>query len=77
LEREKKINFKLFFTIDNPEEGWTGGVGFINKQKIIDNLPSPSDDTLMLMCGPPVMCQKVIMPILLELGHKKENIFEF
>ena len=75
--REKKINLKVFFTIDNAEENWIGGVGFLNKDMIVPNLPTASDDTIILMCGPPVMCQKILMPILQELGHKKEDIFEF
>lgn len=75
--RENNFSFKVFFTIDNAEEDWKGGVGFINKDMIISNMPSPSDDTIILMCGPPIMCQKVVSPILIEIGHKKEDIFEF
>ena len=74
---DSNFEFKVFFTIDQYEENWNGGVGHINKDMLASNLPSPSDDTLMLMCGPPIMCQKVILPILNELGNKKENIFEF
>lgn len=77
LQNEKQIKFNLFFTIDTAEPDWKGGVGFISKDMITANLPAPSDDTIMLMCGPPVMCQKVLMPLLLEIGHKKDDIFEF
>lgn len=75
--KNKNFSFKVFFTIDQPEDNWKGGVGFVNKDMIVDNLPAPSDDTIVLMCGPPVMCQKIVTPILTELGHKKEDIFEF
>ncbi len=75
--KNKNFSLKVFFTIDQAEDSWKGGVGFVNKDMIIANLPEPSDDTIMLMCGPPVMCQKIITPILTELGHKKEDIFEF
>jgi cytochrome-b5 reductase len=72
-----KFNFKIFYTIDRAEEGWKESVGFINKDMISKSLPPPSNDTLILMCGPPIMCQDICMPILTELGHMKENIFDF
>lgn len=75
--QEKNFSFRVYFTIDQAEENWNGGVGYINKDMLAANLPAASDDTLMLMCGPPVMCQKVILPILTDLGHKKEDMFEF
>jgi cytochrome-b5 reductase len=75
--KNKIFSFKVFFTIDQAEDNWKGGVGFINKDMIVANLPEPADDTIILMCGPPVMCQKIVTPILTEIGHKKEDIFEF
>lgn len=77
LAKSENLKFKPFFTIDTAEENWKGGVGFITKEMIKEHLPAPSDDTLILMCGPPVMCQKVLMPYLLEMGYPKEDIFEF
>lgn len=77
LGKSENCKFKPFFTIDTAEENWTGGVGFITKDMIKENLPAPSEDTLMLMCGPPVMCQKVLKPYLEEMGYPKEDIFEF
>merc|ERR1711957_91180 len=79
LSKSETLNFKPFFTIDSktPEENWTGGVGFITKEMIKERLPAPSDDTLILMCGPPVMCTKVLMPYLEEMGYSKDDIFGF
>jgi cytochrome-b5 reductase len=75
--QDNNFGLKVFFIIDQAVENWNGGVGYINKDMISSNSPVASEDTLMLMCGPPVMCQKVVLPILIELGHKKEDIFEF
>jgi cytochrome-b5 reductase len=77
LSNSQTLKFKPFFTIDTAEENWTGGVGFITKEMIKENLPGPSDDTLILMCGPPVMCDKVLKPFLKEMGYSNEDIFEF
>jgi cytochrome-b5 reductase len=75
----KKQNFKfsLFYTIDRHEDDWTGGVGHVNKDVLSTHLPQPDEDTLMLTCGPPVMCQDIVIPILKDLGHKADNIFDF
>ena len=79
LSKSETLNFKPFFTIDSktPEENWTGGVGFITKEMIKERLPAPSDDTLILMCGPPVMCKNVLMPYLQEMGYPEGDIFGF
>ena len=41
------------------------------------NLPTPSQDTLIVTCGPPVMTKNHLLPILLKIGHKNENVFDF
>jgi cytochrome-b5 reductase len=77
LSKSETLKFKPFFTIDTAEDNWTGGVGFITKEMIKERLPAPSDDTLILMCGPPVMCTKVLMPYLQEMGYSNDDIFGF
>lgn len=73
----QNFNFKLFYTIDREEPEWTGGIGHITKDMITALLPAPDDETLILTCGPPIMCSKFLLPMLLEIGHKQENIFDF
>lgn len=69
--------FKVYYTIDNEEEGWDGLVGHINKDMIVNYLPSASQDTLYLLCGRKSMCKKYLTPVLTELGHDGEHIFIF
>ncbi|KAF9229494.1 NADH-cytochrome b5 reductase [Gyrodon lividus] len=47
--------FTLYYVLNNPPEGWTGGVGFVSKEQIEGYLPPSSDDIKVLMCGPPPM----------------------
>ncbi|KAF9015340.1 hypothetical protein BDQ17DRAFT_1229400 [Cyathus striatus] len=48
--------FSLFYVLNNPPSGWTGGVGFVTKDHIKEYLPNPADaNTKLLMCGPPPM----------------------
>jgi len=51
--------FKLFYTLDKPTTGWTGGVGFVSPDMIQKHLYSPSPDTITLVCGPPPMVKSM------------------
>jgi cytochrome-b5 reductase len=44
---------------------------------ITDTMPPPSDDTLILLCGPPKMISQAVKPTLDELNYPKETIFTF
>jgi len=47
--------FNIYYVLNNPPEGWTGGVGFVSMEQIRDRLPASSDDIKILLCGPPPM----------------------
>jgi len=55
LAQEEKDRFKLYFVLNNPPEGWTGGVGFVTEEMIKEHCPKPAKDIKILMCGPPPM----------------------
>ena len=42
--------------------GWTYGSGFVNDVMIKEHLFEPSDDNLVLMCGPPPMINFACVP---------------
>ncbi|KAF7791920.1 hypothetical protein EIP86_002946 [Pleurotus ostreatoroseus] len=47
--------FAVYYVLNNPPAGWTGGVGFVSKEQIEKHLPPTSEDIKILMCGPPPM----------------------
>ncbi|KAL1296657.1 hypothetical protein AAFC00_000138 [Neodothiora populina] len=47
--------FRVHYVLNNPPEGWTGGVGFVTADMIKERLPAPSPDMKLLVCGPPPM----------------------
>ncbi|GAA5988133.1 hypothetical protein JCM10908_002079 [Rhodotorula pacifica] len=47
--------FKVYYVLNNPPEGWTGGVGFVTKEMIEEHLPAHAEDHRALLCGPPPM----------------------
>ena len=41
--------------------------GFIDSEMIKNTMPAPSEDTLILLCGPPKMISEAVRPNLEEL----------
>lgn len=62
-------NFKVWYMLDNPGEGWKGGKGFITKDLMAERLPAPAEDSKVLLCGPPGMVN-ASKKNLAELGWK-------
>uniref|UniRef100_A0A8D0B9A6 NADH-cytochrome b5 reductase n=1 Tax=Salvator merianae TaxID=96440 RepID=A0A8D0B9A6_SALMN len=69
--------FKLWYTLDRAPQGWKYSSGFVNADMIKEHLPSPSSETLILMCGPPPMIQFACQPNLEKLGFAKESTFTY
>ncbi|XP_044041954.1 NADH-cytochrome b5 reductase 3 [Siniperca chuatsi] len=69
--------FRLWFTLDKAPEDWEYSQGFISEDMVREHLPPPSDDTLILMCGPPPMIQFACNPNLDKVGHSSSRTFNF
>ncbi|XP_028426247.1 NADH-cytochrome b5 reductase 3 [Perca flavescens] len=69
--------FKLWFTLDKAPEDWEYSQGFISEDMVREHLPPPSEDTLILMCGPPPMIQFACNPNLDKVGHSSSRRFTF
>ena len=70
--------FDLWFTIDKSvQSDWGYDIGFVNDEMISKHLPAPSEDTLILMCGPPPMVNFACNPALDKLGYSKEMRFAY
>ena len=64
-------NIEVYLTIDRPQEGWDGHVGFV--PAYVKELGLDPNMTAVL-CGPPIMI-KFTLAGLLELGFDKSNVF--
>lgn len=62
---------------DNWPKVWKYSTGFISKDLCKKELFGPSDECYNLMCGPPIMLERGVMPALLALGHAKDKNFSF
>uniref|UniRef100_A0A8C5E7Z1 NADH-cytochrome b5 reductase n=1 Tax=Gouania willdenowi TaxID=441366 RepID=A0A8C5E7Z1_GOUWI len=77
IKRNHPDKVQLWFTLDKPPQEWRYSSGFVTQDMIKDHLPVPSNDVLMVLCGPPGMIQYACLPNLDKLGHKTENIFAY
>ncbi|PWA96841.1 NADH-cytochrome b5 reductase 1 [Artemisia annua] len=67
---------RIHYVLNQPPEGWTGGVGFVTKEMIKEHLPEPAFDIKILRCGPPPM-NKAMAGHLEALGYDPETLFQF
>ena len=65
----KDVNVHL--TIDRPQEGWDGHVGFVHAY--LKELELTTDKTV-LVCGPPIMI-KFVLAALEEIGYSKTQAY--
>jgi NAD(P)H-flavin reductase len=62
---------KTYLTIDRPQEGWTGHVGFV--PDYVKELKFSTNKTV-LVCGPPIMI-KFVLKALETLGFDKTQVY--
>lgn len=43
--------FQVYYVLNNPPAGWTGGSGFVSKEHITKHLPPAGPETKILLCG--------------------------
>ena len=65
----KEENTQVYVTIDRPQEGWEGHVGFV-PDYIKEIAPNPQ---IAIICGPPVMI-KFSLPALTCLGFQSDDV---
>ena len=71
--------FSLHMTVDRVEKSdgpWNGFVGYVSPDMITKTIPKPSDDLIVLLCGPPPMVRSVETH-LLGLGYSRDRIYAF
>jgi len=81
--------FKVYYTVDKAPETWTGGKGYVTDKVITEKIGKPSDDVLVLVCGPPPMMKAIsgdktpdyqqgeVSGVLKTLGFKESMVYKF
>ena len=77
-------NLTVHYAIDKDEPNWNGEVGYVSEEMIkkcdllkrgglMDKLFSSADDTAVLVCGPPAMVEKAVVPALDALNVSTDS----
>ncbi|KAL0486954.1 cytochrome-b5 reductase [Acrasis kona] len=80
-ELQNKYN-KQFFVwhvlMESPkDQDFKCSVGFINEDILREHLYKADENSIVLICGPPVMIEACVRPSLDNMGYTDDNVFEF
>lgn len=62
--------FRIWYMLDEPSAGWTGGTGHFDAATLRKYMPKPAADTKALLCGPPPMVNAAKKILVSELGFE-------
>lgn len=74
---EKHKNFRVWYTLDNPPEGWKYSKGFINQEMLAHSLFTQDEQSIVCMCGPGPMIEFACKPNLEKCGWNKDQFVIF
>lgn len=76
--KDHPAQFQITYVLSHPGEGWTGEKGHVTKEHLEQYIFGPEEGNVALLCGPPTMIQKAVLPSLREIGYKEDqNLFGF
>lgn len=70
LEKKHRDQFKVHYVLNHAPENWTGSTGFITPEIMEAHLPKSTENTNLLICGPPPMVS-AIKKAAQSLGYPK------
>ncbi|KAI6186959.1 Cytochrome-b5 reductase [Aphelenchoides besseyi] len=67
LAEKHADQFHVWYTVSLPDETWTYSVGHVNEEMIAKHLPIATEDSGIILCGPPGFKTNAAIPNLLKL----------
>lgn len=77
IAKENPDRFRLWYTLDRPPANWKYSSGFISKEMLEANFFPASEDSYILMCGPPPMINFACTPALDKLNYHLNRRFAY
>uniref|UniRef100_A0A5K3FWA5 Cytochrome-b5 reductase n=2 Tax=Mesocestoides corti TaxID=53468 RepID=A0A5K3FWA5_MESCO len=77
LRDQNQSQFRIWYTVANPPQNWNYSVGYVDQKMLEEHCYPAGENTVNLLCGPPMMIQNACVPSLTALGHKRESILIF
>lgn len=59
LHREHPDQFHIHYVLNKAPENWSGSVGFVTPEIMDEYLPKSTEETNLLICGPPLMLSAI------------------
>jgi len=77
LAKKKGKEFNVYLTLDKAPENWKQGSGYVTQQMLEGQFYPASDDTVTVLCGPPVMVKILRNTMMEKMGHDKSRVLRF
>ncbi|CEG44128.1 nadh-cytochrome b5 [Plasmopara halstedii] len=81
--------FQVHYVVNNADANWKGYTGYVTKKMVEELLPSPSDENLIGVCGPPPMMDAIsgnknpdrtqgeLKGLLKEVGYSSNQVYKY
>lgn len=66
-------NFHVHHVLEHPSPGWQQGTGRLTEEILRRHLPAPASDTVIFLCGPPMMVD-ALEGTLKDIGYSEQSI---
>jgi cytochrome-b5 reductase len=82
-------NFHVYYLLMNPPSNWQEGTGYVSEAMVLRKMPSPSEGSKVLVCGPPPMMEAIsgnkaedksqgeLRGLLKKLGYDESHVYKF
>jgi nitrate reductase (NAD(P)H) len=74
LANKHPDQFQITHVLSHPGDDWKGEKGHVSKEMLEKYVFGPEKGVVALLCGPPTMIQKAVLPALQEMGYKRTRI---
>ncbi|RHZ63579.1 putative nitrate reductase [Aspergillus thermomutatus] len=76
--QEHPDQFQITYVLSHPGDNWKGEKGHVNEEILHKFAFEPGEKNAALLCGPPTMIQKAVLPVLKKWGYDEDkNLFGF
>jgi len=76
--QDNSDQFSIIHVLSHPGKDWTGETGHVNERILHQYAFEPDERSVALLCGPPAMIKKAVLPVLRNWGyHEDKNLFGF
>lgn len=76
--RENSDQFSITHVLSHPGKDWPGEKGHVDESILHHYAFEPDERSVALLCGPPAMIKKAVLPVLKDWGYYEDkNLFGF